>query len=351
MGKKRIFSVALAVVACLFLFSGANSVSAAEYTMKISLPSPMVEWTQFNEPYTVLKNEIEKRSGGRIEVKLYPAGMLGNMTSATEQVKKGIIQGVQVGDGWIANHFPEIQLISIPYIFKDRDVAWAVLDGPFGDKLKKEYEKTGLMLLHFTENGGFRNFSNNIKEIKVPADMKGMKIRVMPNPAHQKTVEAIGALPVVVAWAELYTALKTKVADGQENAVATFLVPKLYEVQKYMILDGHFYSINSVLISKKWYDSLPKDLQTAIDQAAIISQTVNRGICTALESKGIKLMKEKGMKIYAPTLEEKNQFKELTQEPVIEFLKEDFKKKGVSLEWFPEFYAAVDAAEKKLGYK
>jgi len=351
MERKKILSVALFVFASLFVFSGASSVKAAEYTMKISLPSPMVEWSQFNEPYTVLKNEIEKRSGGRIEVKLYPAGMLGDMTSATEQTRQGIIQGVQVGDGWIANHFPEVQLISIPYIFKDREVAWAVLDGPFGDKLKKEYEKTGLKLLHFTENGGFRNFSNNVKEIRVPADMKGMKIRVMPNPAHQKTVEALGALPVVVAWAELYTALKTKVADGQENAVATFLVPKLYEVQKYMILDGHFYSINSVLINKAWYDALPKDLQVAIDQAAIVSQTVNRGICTALEAKGIKLMEEKGMKIYAPTPEEKAQFKNLTQKPVVEFLEEDFKKKGVSLEWFSEFYAAVDAAEKKLGYK
>ena len=227
----------------------------------------------------------------------------------------------------------------------------AVLDGPFGDKLKKEYEKTGLKLLHLTENGGFRNFSNNIREIKVPADMKGMKIRVMPNPAHQKTVEAIGALPVVVAWAELYTALKTKVADGQENAVATFLVPKLYEVQKYMILDGHFYSINSILINKKWYDSLPRDLQAAIDQAAIVSQTVNRGICTALEAKGLKLMKEKGMKIYAPTPEEKAQFMALTQKPVIEFLKEDFKKKGISLDWFTEFFAAVKTAEKQLGYQ
>jgi C4-dicarboxylate-binding protein DctP len=271
----------------------ASSVPAAEYTMKISLPSPMTEWTQFNEPYAVLKTEIEKRSGGRIEVKLYPAGVLGNMTAATEQTKRGIIQGVQVGDGCIANHFPEIQLISIPYIFKDRDVAWRVLDGPFGQELLREYiKKTNMRLLHLTENGGFRCFSNNVREIRTPADMKGLKIRVMPNPAHQATVKALGALPVVVAWAELYTALKTKVADGQENAVATFLVPKLWEVQKYMTLDGHFYSINSVIINNDWYQKLPEDLQRAIDQAAIISKTVNRGVCTALDPKGIAFIKK-----------------------------------------------------------
>jgi TRAP-type C4-dicarboxylate transport system substrate-binding protein len=87
----------------------------------------MTEWTQFNEPYAVLKTEIEKRSAGRIEVKLYPAGVLGDMTSSTDQVRRGIIQGAQVGDGWIANPFAEIQRIFIPYVFKDRDVAWYVL--------------------------------------------------------------------------------------------------------------------------------------------------------------------------------------------------------------------------------
>lgn len=351
--RRRTFSLALSIMLLFTLvFCCGSAGLAAEYTMKISLPSPMTEWTQFNEPYAVLKTEIEKRSGGRIEVKLYPAGVLGNMTSATEQTKRGIIQGVQVGDGWIANHFPEIQLISIPYVFKDRDVAWHVLDGPFGQELLREYtKKTNLRLLHLTENGGFRCFSNNVKEIRTPADMKGLKIRVMPNPAHQATVKALGALPVVVAWAELYTALKTKVADGQENAVATFLVPKLWEVQKYMTLDAHFYSINSVIINNDWYQKLPKDLQRAVDQAAIVSRTVNRGVCTALETKGIEFIRKQGMKVYAPSLEEKAMFKELSQKPVIEFLKNDFRKKGVDLAWFDKFFAAVDEAEKALGYK
>ena len=352
MREKLIVVTILAMFVFVFSLSATVTGHAAEYTMKISLPSPMTEWTQFNEPYAVLKTEIEKRSAGRIEVKLYPAGILGNMTAATEQTKRGIIQGVQVGDGWIANHFPEIQLLSIPYIFKDRDVAWHVLDGPFGKAIKQEYiKKTGLRLLHLTENGGFRCFTNNIREIRTPADMKGLKIRVMPNPSHQETVRALGALPIVVAWAELYTALKTKVADGQENAVATFLVPKLWEVQKYFTLDGHFYSINSVLLNNKWYEGLPKELQKAIDQAGIISKTVNRGVCTALETKGIEFIKKKGMKVYAPSLKEKAMFKELSQKPVIEFLKKDFQKKGADLKWFDRFFSAVDEAERALGYK
>ena len=130
-----------------------------------------------------------------------------------------------------------------------------------------------------------------------------------------------------------------------------FLVPKLWEVQKYMTLDGHFYSINSVLINDKWYQGLPKDLQNAVEQAAYISKTVNRGVCSALEAKGIEFIKKKGMKVYAPTLKEKEMFKELSQNPVIEFLKRDFQKKNVDLKWFDKFFAAVDQAERDLGYK
>jgi len=321
---------------------------SAEFVMKISLPSPMVEWTQFNEPYAVLKSEIEKRSNGRIEVQLYPAGVLGDMVSGVEQVKTGIIQGVQVGDGWIANHFPEIQVISIPYIFQDRDVAWKVLDGPFGKEMMDAYvKKTGLRLLHLTENGGFRSFSNNVREIKSVADMKGLKIRVMPNPAHQETVKAMGALPVTIDWGELYTALQTRVADGQENAVPTFLVPKLYEVQKFMTLDGHFYSINSVIIQDKWYRSLPVELRHAIDQAAYVSTTVNRGVCTALEQKGIKFIEEKGMKVYAPTAKEKLTFKTASQKPVVDFLRTQKMDKV----WIDKVFKATEQAEKELGYR
>jgi TRAP-type transport system periplasmic protein len=184
-----------------------------------------------------------------------------------------------------------------------------------------------------------------VREIKTAADMKGLKIRVMPNQAHQETVKALGALPVTVDWGELYTALQTKVADGQENAVPTFLVPKLYEVQKYMTLDGHFYSINSVIIQDKWYKSLPAELQRAIDQATFIATTVNRGVCTALEAKGIKFIQEKGMKVYAPTAKEKETF-HVAQKPVVEFLKTK-----VDPTWIDKIFKATAQAEKELGYK
>jgi TRAP-type C4-dicarboxylate transport system substrate-binding protein len=113
-----------------------------------------------------------------------------------------------------------------------------------------------------------------------------------------------------------------------------------------MTLDGHFYSINSVIIQDKWYKSLPKELQRAIDQAAFVSTTVNRGVCTALEQKGIKLIQEKGMKVYAPTAKEKETFKVASQKPVVEFLKTK-----MDPSWIDRAFKATEQAEKELGYR
>jgi C4-dicarboxylate-binding protein DctP len=112
-----------------------------------------------------------------------------------------------------------------------------------------------------------------------------------------------------------------------------------------MILDGHFYSINSVIIQDKWYKSLPAELQRAIDQASFVSTTVNRGVCTALEQKGIKFIQEKGMKVYAPTAKEKETF-HVAQKPVVEFLKTK-----VDKAWIDKIFKATEQAEKELGYK
>ena len=107
-----------------------------------------------------------------------------------------------------------------------------------------------------------------------------------------------------------------------------------------------FNSINSIIIQEKWYKSLPKDLQRAIDQAAFVSTTVNRGVCTALEQKGLKFIQEKGMKVYPPTEKEKETFKVAAQKPVVEFLKTK-----VDNIWIDKIFKAVDRAEKELGYK
>jgi len=158
-------------------------------------------------------------------------------------------------------------------------------------------------------------------------------------------VKALGAAPTPVAWSELYTALQTGVVDGEENSVSTFIIPKLEEVQKYMILDGHVYSMWTLFINDKWYRELPKELQTAIDQASIITKYANRGLCRINESVNLEYIKSKGVKVYVPTRGQKEEFKNLAQKPVIEYLKTQIDPKLID-----KVLEAVAEAEIKLGY-
>ena len=212
-------------------------------------------------------------------------------------------------------------ITDIPYLFPSATVAWKVLDGPFGDKLSDLLlKKLRVRNLAFAEVG-FRNFTNSKKEIRTPADMKGLKIRVMETPLFVNMVKGLGASPTPIAWPEVYSALQTGVVDGQENPVGVILVAKFAEVQKYLTLDGHVYGVDWFVINEDFFQSLPPDLQAIVIDSAKISSTVGRGLQQLNSTVGVGELAKKGMKVYVPTPEEKAQFKKLTQAPVIEWLK------------------------------
>ena len=343
---RSIFICLSIMILAFFMVQGSSFAKEKKYVMKLGLGNPAKDYTHTYTPWEVFKDEVERRSNGRIEVKLYPGKVLGGHKSRWEQTVKGVIQGVDVSDGNFAPFYPEIAVLSIPYLFSNHDVAYEVLDGPFGEFLKEDcLKKTGLRTIGWMENGGFRNYSNNKHEVKSPADMKGLKIRTMPIPAHMEIVKRLGAAPTPIAWSELYTALQTGVVDGQENSVSTFCVPKLEEVQKFMILDGHVYSMWTLFLNDKWYQALPRDLQAAIDQAALVTKYANRGLCRVNESRNIKYIESKGMKVYAPTAAEKKAFRDLTQGPVTEYLRTQ-----IDPALIDRVLSAVADAEKKLGY-
>lgn len=317
---------------------------AQQFVMKIGLANPAQEFSTAYTPYLVFAHEVELRSNGRIKAELYPAGQLGNVESLLNQLRSGIIQASAFAEGHYTTFYPTVQIFSIPYLFAEREIAWEVLDGPFGMKVIEDMAtKTGLRVLSWEENGGFRHFSNSKKEIKSPGDMKGLKIRTMNIPLHMEIVKNLGASPTPVSWSEIYTALQTGVVDGQENAISSFMIPKLEEVQKFMVLDGHVYSIKSIVLNEKWYKSLPNDLKAVIQRANIIATQVSRGLSAAREVMGIEYLKEKGVKIYKPTAEEKNEFRKLTRDASVQWLK-----KELNTELVDELMGAVEKAEKKF---
>ncbi|MFH2113923.1 MAG: DctP family TRAP transporter solute-binding subunit [Spirochaetota bacterium] len=291
------------------------------YELKLAHADPTDTATSRKHAQAVVfASLVNSRSGGMINVKVYGGGALGGEREYVEAVKAGTIQS-GIASGVIANFFPSAMVTDIPYLFPSAEVAWAVLDGPFGQKLSRMFlDQTGMRNLAFAEVG-FRNFTNSIRPIRSPADMKGMKVRVQETPLYINMVKGLGANPTPIAWTETYTALQTKVVDAQENPIPTILMAKLNEVQKYITLDGHVYGVDYFVINEKFFQSLPADLQYIVLDSAQIASSVSRGVSQLISAQGVQKLIDSGNVVYVPTASELEQFRVATQQPVIDWLK------------------------------
>jgi TRAP-type transport system periplasmic protein len=320
-----------------------NVQAAAPIEIKLAHVDSPDFWTSRKGGGAVMfKQLLENETGGAVDVKVFPAGQLGGEREMIEAVKLGTVQMTMVS-GAMANFFKEYQILDIPYLFSSAPVAWKVMDGKFGKELADEcLKKTGMRVLGFGEVG-FRNLTNSERPIKSPADMKGLKFRVMESPVFITLIKALGGAPTPIPWPETYTALQQKVANGQENPVSSIKFAKLYEVQKYITLDGHTYGVDFVLINEKFFQGLPKDIQNSVKTAALTTATIMRGIQTIDSTLGIQFLKEKGMEVYTPTPKERALFKEAAQKPVIEYLE-----KQVGKVWIDKLLKATKEAEAEI---
>jgi tripartite ATP-independent transporter DctP family solute receptor len=234
-------------------------------------------------------------------------------------------------------------VLNIPYTFASPTIAWDVLDGPYGKALAEHcLQKTGLRTLAYGETG-FRNFTNNVREIKTPADMKGLKFRVQPIPLYVEMVKGLGGEPTPIAWSELPNALATGVVDGQENPVGVIYNNKLHKLQKYLVLDGHVYGTDFILINDEFFQMLsPKD-QAVVKKAARIAGVMGRAIQQFNTAEGVTKVAAEGMQVYAPTADELAQFKKLAQPAVKKWLAGEL---GDDAEWIDKLDKAVMEASK-----
>ena len=327
--------------------TGALGQSQAAHVMKIASGNPQEDnhfmWT----PFEVLKNEVETRSRGRLKVEIYSQMMGKPSAEIIAEVKDRLVDAWAFAGGHMATIYPPLQVLSIPYLFANREIAWEVLDGPFGQLLIEDMaKKTGLRPLYWTENGGFRHYSNNKRSIHSPADMKGLKIRTMETPLHMKIVSDLGGRPVPISWPKLYKAIESGIVDGQENSIGTFMVPHLENIQNYIVLDAHVYGLYTLLMNDAWYQSLPEDLKTVLNQAKRISATVNRGLSVSNETAGIRYLKTRGVDIYQPSEDEMRRFRKRTRKSALDWLNAN-----IGERWVKGALEATAAAEKKLGYE
>lgn len=328
------------------LVMGAHAAVAADFTMKIAAADPEPgpgDYHYARTPMVAFEKEVEEKSGGRIDVQIFWGGQLGKTENVLNLVRGGQVEAVVASEGHVAPYYSDVQVLGLPYLFIDRKVAYEVFDGDVGQMIADRMAaESGIRPLPWLENGGYRHYSAS-KPLRTVDDMQGLKIRTMSNPVHMQIVSSLGASPTPIPWADLYTSLQTGVVDGQENALSTFRVPRLEEVQGHIILDGHVYSILMIATSEKWLKTLPADLRAVVDEAAANMKVLNRKISVENEGKDRAYLEQAGVSIVDPSVEEKGRFQTMTQGPALEGLRSNVD--GALLD---ALLAAVKAAEAKL---
>jgi tripartite ATP-independent transporter DctP family solute receptor len=209
---------------------------------------------------------VKDKSKGEIEVQVFPSSQLGTHKELIEGLIYGTVDMMLAGTAELGTFQTEVGLFDMPFLIKDRAHAYKALDS-VGMELAKPLEAKGVKLLGYMENG-IRHMTNNVRPIKSPADVKGLKIRVQNNKTYVELIKALGGSPTPMALAELYSAMQAGVVDGQENPSAHIYTKRFYEVQKHASLTGHSYAAEPVLMSVATWKKLTPAQQTIIQEAA-----------------------------------------------------------------------------------
>lgn len=239
---------------------------------------------------------VAAKSGGKIKVNVFPGGQLGSDQANVSALQGGTLEMASMNSGIFASQVKEFAAFDLPFMFANGKEADAVVDGPFGQKMHAKLEEKGLVGLGYYELG-FRNITNSKRPITKVEDIAGLKLRVIPNPINVDWVKALDANPTPLPWPEVYAALEQKAVDGQENPVATIWGAKLHEVQKYMTLTNHQYNPQSVVISKKFWDTLSADEKKIIGDAVTESAKFQRAQARASVASTVENLKKAGMTV------------------------------------------------------
>ncbi|WP_375457768.1 TRAP transporter substrate-binding protein [uncultured Enterovirga sp.] len=274
---------------------------------------------------------MKERSKGRVEIQVFGGGVLGNDPTMVNAVRGGSLDIGLTGNPYFTGMAPKLNVLDLPFLFRDRKHVAAVLDGPVGDELRRELEGSSLKALA-TWDIGWRNLTNNRRPIRGPDDLKGLKIRTTPNPAHIKAFQLLGAVPTPMAFTELFTALEMGSVDGQENPVTLILNAKFFEVQKHLTMSQHAFTTGPLIMNKAKYDALPPDLQKILVDTARETARLQWAMNADAEATSLAELKSKGMQVVESI--DREAFRKIVADAV----RKDFVEK-----FGPELAARIDA--------
>jgi TRAP-type transport system periplasmic protein len=309
---KRLFAKTILASLALIAFSVVAHAQTKEFKMGLANPKghPLVTGA---ERFAEL---VSTKSGGKMKINLFPGGALGGDAATVSAIQGGTVDMMALNSGILASQVKDFEVYDFPFIFASATEADAVVDGAFGQKMHAKLGDKGLVGLAYWELG-FRQMTNGRRALSTVADIEGLKLRVIPNAINVDWVKALGANPTPMAFPEVYAALESKAIDGQENPLNVILANKFAEVQKFLLLSNHQYNPQSVIFSKKVWDTLSADEKKILQSSAAEAAGFQRKTSRDAAAGNLDALKKAGMTVTELNAAEQGKLRD-KMKPVIE---------------------------------
>ena len=320
----------------LTLPMGSAFAQKAEFTYKYANNLPVMH--PMNIRAKEMADAIRVETKGRVDIQIFPNSQLGSDTDMLSQVRSGGVEFFTLSGLILSTLVPAAAITGIGFAFPDYATVWKALDGDLGAHVRAQIAKSGLVAMDKIWDNGFRQITSSTKPIVTGDDLKGMKIRVPPSPLWTSMFKAFDAAPTSINFSEVYSALQTKVVEGQENPLAIIATAKLYEVQKYCSLTNHMWDGFWFLANKKAWERLPEDLRTIVAKHINAAGMNERVDVAALNATVQKDLTSKGL---------------VFNQPKTDSFRERLRKSGFYAEWKAKFgddaWALLERSTGKLG--
>ena len=303
--KILVFTLGMSMLLCNFAF--------AQKQYKIKLGHTGAPTHHYQDICLKFAKIVSEKTDGNVAISVFPANQLGKQLESVEGCMYGTHDMVLTSDTVLSNWVQDMGILNLPFLFNDMWEVRKILDGPVGEKLAKQMEPLGAVVIGWWDNG-MRHITNSKLPVRTPADLKGLKIRVPEGEVFVDTFKTLNAGPTVISFGELYSALQLGTVDGQENPPAHILTQKFYEVQKYVSRTGHIHLSSPLVMNKALLDGMPEKYKRAILETAREMGPVHTQMVEDLEKQQWVDVAKSGMTVIDV---EKKPFQEKVR-PVIE---------------------------------
>lgn len=306
------------VILLAIFFAGITSCKDANSSKVLYLGHTLPQSHPVHKGILEFKKTLELKSNGTLKVKVFPDAQLGSERELLELLQIGSVAATKVSAATLSNFVPEYNLFGIPYLFKNNEHRFNILEGSIGRSILEKGSKYWLRGLCYYDAGS-RSFYTKDKAIRTPDDLKNLKIRVMNNHMAINMVNSMGGSATPLAYSELYTAIQQGVVDGAENNPPSFVSSNHYEVSKYFTLDQHTSIPDVLLIGTKYWEKLSEEEKIWVQESADASAQAQKGFWSESVEASMKIAEEAGVEIIIP---EKSLYADKTRSVLEDFLKQ-----------------------------